>query len=150
MNNKVELAEKLSHLLSDVVTMKFIAHGYHWNVKGIEFTQMHDFFAEIYEDVDGAIDPTAESIRKIGYDSPYLLTDFFEMSCITNQRRLTGDCVEMLKSLAEINSRINACVLEAFEIANACNEQGIANFLAERDEMHKKWGWQLNSTLGIR
>lgn len=150
MNNKVELAEKLSHLLSDVVTMKFIAHGYHWNVKGIEFTQMHDFFAEIYEDVDGAIDPTAESIRKIGYDSPYLLTDFFEMSCITNQRRLTGDCVEMLKSLVEINSRINACVLEAFEIANACNEQGIANFLAERDEMHKKWGWQLNSTLGIR
>jgi starvation-inducible DNA-binding protein len=150
MEEKIVLAEKLSQLLSDVVTMKFIAHGYHWNVKGIEFTQMHDFFEEIYEDVDGAIDPIAENIRKIGFDAPYLLTDFVEMSCLSSETRLTGDCVRMLESLSRINKHVNDHVLEAFEIATALNYQGIANLLADRDDMHKKWQWQIESTLGIR
>jgi DNA-binding ferritin-like protein len=54
----------------------------------------------------------------------------------------------MLESLLNLNKSVNACVLEAFAIANACNEQGIANLLAERDDMHKKWNWQLRSSLG--
>lgn len=148
MHQKTELVEKLSHLLSDVVTMKFIAHGYHWNVKGIEFTQMHEFFGEIYEDLDGAIDTLAEDIRKLGYDSPYFLTDFTEMTCLGDQPRLSGDSVQMMESLLNLNKSVNACVLGAFEVANGCNEQGIANFLAERDDMHKKWNWQLRSSLG--
>jgi len=148
MHQNVELVEKLSHLLSDTVTIKFIAHGYHWNVKGIEFSQMHDFFEEIYQDYDGAIDPLAESIRKLGYEAPYFLTDFVEMTCLGSQPRLSGDAVQMLESLLHLNAAVNACVLEAFEIANASNEQGIANFLAERDDMHKKWNWQLRASLG--
>ena len=148
--DKVVLAEKLSHLLSDVVVMKFIAHGYHWNVKGIEFSQMHDFFSEIYEDVDSSIDPIAENLRKLGFDSPYLLTDFVAMSCCVDQPRLSGDAAQMLESLANINRSVNECVLEAFQIATDLNEQGIANFMAERDDMHKKWQWQLEASLGIR
>lgn len=150
MEHKVELVEKLSHLLSDVVTAKAIAQGYHWNVKGIEFTQMHDLFGEIYEDFDSAVDPLAENIRKLGYDAPYFLTDFVEMTCVGDEPRLFGDCVEMLESLLNLNNALNACVLAAFEVANMCNEQGIANFLAERDDKHKKWAWQLRSSLGTR
>ena len=149
-NNKVDLVERLSHLLSDVVTMRSVAQGYHWNVKGIEFTQMHDFFEEIYEDLDGSVDPLAEDIRKLGYDAPYFLTDFVEMTCLGDIPRLSGDPVQMLESLLNLNTVVNACVLSAFELANACNEQGIADFLAGRDDMHKKWGWQLRSSLGTR
>ena len=35
---------------------------------------------------------------------------------------------------------------KAFASANKANEQGIANFLAERDDMHKKWRWQLTAS----
>jgi starvation-inducible DNA-binding protein len=150
MERKVELVEKLSHLLSDVVTARAIAQGYHWNVKGVEFTQMHDFFGEIYEDFESAVDPLAEYIRKLGYDSPYFLTDFTEMTCLGDEPRLFGDCVEMLESLLNINNTLNACVLGAFQLADACNEQGIADFLAGRDDMHKRWSWQLRSSLGTR
>jgi len=148
-DNHLELAEKLSHVLGDVVTVARIAQGYHWNVKGIEFSQMHDFFQEIYEEIDGSIDPLAENIRKIGYDSPYLLQDFFELSCI-DERRVTGDAQEMLTSLARVNSIATKCINAAFHIANECNEQGVADFLAGREDMHKKWQWQIESTLGIR
>jgi starvation-inducible DNA-binding protein len=149
-NQNVELAEKISHLLSDVVVAKFIAQGYHWNVKGIEFSQLHDFFGEIYEDYESAVDPLAEYIRKLGYDAPYFLKDFHEMTCVPDIPRLSGDPVQMLESFANLNKSINLCVLSAFELASACNEQGIADFLAGRDDIHKKWQWQLESTLGLR
>ena len=150
MHNKTDLVENLSHLLSDVVTMKSITQGYHWNVKGIEFSQMHELFQEIYEDLDSSIDPLAEQIRKLGYDSPYFLTDFTELTCLGDQPRLFGDAVQMLESLLNLNNSVNACVLGAFQIADSCNEQGIADFLAGRDDMHKKWGWYLRSSLGAR
>jgi starvation-inducible DNA-binding protein len=150
MHNKTDLVEKLSHLLSDVVTMRSVAQGYHWNVKGIEFTQMHELFQEIYEDIDSSVDPLAEQIRKLGYDSPYFLTDFVEMTCLGDMPRLSGDPVQMLESLLNVNNSVNACILGAFQLADACNEQGIADFLAGRDDMHKKWGWYLRSSLGIR
>jgi len=35
---------------------------------------------------------------------------------------------------------------KAFDIANQANEQGIANFIAERIDMHAKWDWQLKAT----
>lgn len=149
-DNNVELATKLSHLLSDIVVAKFIAQGYHWNVKGIEFSQLHDFFGEIYDDYESSVDPLAENIRKLGYDAPYFLKDFCEMTCVPEIPRLSGEPTAMLESLATLNKSINLCVLSAFEYANMCNEQGIANFLAERDDMHKKWQWQLESTLGLR
>jgi starvation-inducible DNA-binding protein len=150
MHNKTDLVEKISHLLSDVITMRSVAQGYHWNVKGIEFTQMHELFQEIYEDIDSSVDPLAEQIRKLGYDSPYFLTDFVEMTCLGDMPRLSGDPVQMLESLLNLNNSVNACILGAFQLADACNEQGIADFLAGRDDMHKKWGWYLRSSLGIR
>ena len=147
--NHEELGKKLAHLLSDVTALGFLAQGYHWNVKGPSFYQFHEFFAEIYADVDGAIDPLAENIRKLGYDAPYLLSDFAGMTCISEERQF-GDAMTMVESLARVNSVVTACYVEAFGMADACNEQGIADFLATRIDMHKKWQWQLESTLGVR
>ena len=38
---------------------------------------------------------------------------------------------------------------EAFDCAIMHNQQGIANFLAERIDAHQKWKWQLSSSLGV-
>jgi starvation-inducible DNA-binding protein len=144
---KKVLAEKLAVLLADVASYKAVAHGYHWNVKGPEFTQFHDFFAELYEDAESAIDPTAENIRKLGYDAPFTLADFISLSCL-EVAPVGSDPMSMSKSLYQINQHIKACTVGAFNIANDINEQGIANFLAERIDMHDKWLWQLGTTIG--
>ena len=144
---KQELVHKLSCLLADVVAYKFTAHGFHWNVRGAEFTQFHEFFQELYEDADSAIDPIAENIRKLGYDSPFTLQDFLSLSCI-EVRPTGGDPIAMSLVLHGINQILRDSLLEAFNIANAMNQQGIANFLAERIDMHDKWLWQLGTIVG--
>jgi DNA-binding ferritin-like protein len=52
----------------------------------------------------------------------------------------------MAKALLTINEGLIKSVNLAFKAANDANEQGIANFLAERDDMHKKWAWQLKAS----
>jgi starvation-inducible DNA-binding protein len=151
VDGNVQLAEKLAKVLSDLVIFKSLAQGYHWNVSGVEFTQLHGFFSEIYEDVDSAIDPLAEDILKLGFDAPYLLQDFIDMSCICDQPRISdGNGMLMVQSLYDNNKAVLGRLDEAFQEANAVNQQGIANFLAERIDAHQKWNWQLRATLGIR
>jgi starvation-inducible DNA-binding protein len=150
MNPRITLTEKLATLLSSLVTSKFLAHGYHWNVKGKDFKEFHAFFEEIYSDFDEAIDPTAENIRKLGFDAPYMLEDFLSMSIVKEDRIDSGDIETMVTSLVRINEELLNISFSAFEAAQEINEQGIMNFLAERIDSHRKWDWQLKATLGLR
>lgn len=144
---KDALGEKLMCILSDYVIYKFLAQGYHWNVRGPEFSQFHKFFGKIYEDAESAIDPTAEALRTLGYDAPFLLEDFSSLTCI-EARPVGYDPIAMSASLYDANGKILNYLMEAFEIANSCHQQGIADFLAGRISQHQKWNWQIGTTIG--
>ena len=148
--NNPEVAQKLAVVLSDVVTAKFLFHGYHWNVLGPDFSEYHAFFAGLYEDVDGSIDDIAENILKVGFPAPYLLSDFVEMSCI-NEERLDGTSPQfLLQSALRVVEHLGQCHLDAFHIAEQSDLQGLMNFLAERIDMYAKWTWQIKAHLGVR
>jgi starvation-inducible DNA-binding protein len=147
----VPLAEQLAHLLGDTVAAKFLAHGYHWNVKGFDFKEFHGFFEEIYTQFDEAIDPLAENILKLGFDAPYLLSDFMELACCADQARIeNGSANEMAQSLLKINTDVIDHYKETFTLANSMNEQGIANFIADQIDHHQKISWQLRATLSLQ
>jgi DNA-binding ferritin-like protein len=52
----------------------------------------------------------------------------------------------MAKALLKVNEGVLVTIGKAFASATKANEQGIANFLAEREDMHKKWQWQLTAS----
>lgn len=141
-----ELVDCLKDALANAASMSFKAHGHHWNVKGIHFSQFHDFFAEIYEDVHASLDPIAENIQKIGHMAPYRLIDLAKM-CTVDDMEVGGDPVLMCKDLYEANNVMINSFNEVFSSASVANEQGIADFAAARIDMHKKWEWQLRSYL---
>lgn len=144
---KQDLALYLRDLLGDVVTFKFIAHGFHWNVRGINFQQYHEFFGEIYEDADDSIDPIAENIRKLNFDAPFKLTDFIE-SAPELEITDSTDPLEMCRTLYQANEDVRECIVKALAVADELEEQGIVNFLAERQDQHSKWQWQLRAIVG--
>ena len=97
-----ELVNSLKVLLSDVVTFYFKAHGYHWNVQGPDFSEYHGLFEEIYGDLYGAIDPTAESIRKLGDFSPYRLQDFVTGRFVQDSPVPAADPIAMALDLNQL------------------------------------------------
>jgi starvation-inducible DNA-binding protein len=145
---KAELAVSLGRTLSTAYVFLVKVAGFHWNVKGPDFSEYHELFQEIYDDVDGMIDPTAENILKMGYDAPASFTEFLSMTKIADGQSMLSDPIQMCADLLDANEILIAQINESFSYANAANEQGIADFLAGRDDMHKKWSWQLRSIVG--
>ena len=141
-----ELINALKSLLADTVTLKFKAHGYHWNVEGDDFPQYHDFFGDIYEDYDSAIDTFAELVRKLGDYTPFKLSRFAELTTLPDTD-VSSDPVVMSADLLVANDAVTEKIKDAFDIATRLREQGIANFLAERQDMHAKWHWQLSAVV---
>lgn len=139
------LIDSLKVALADAVTMYFVAHGYHWNVEGQDFSQYHALFAEIYEDVYSSIDPLAESIRKMDEYAPFTLSKFTELRTV-EAKEVKPEPQAMAKALLKVNDGVLETLVKTFHAANDADEQGIANLLAERIDMHEKWRWQLKAS----
>jgi starvation-inducible DNA-binding protein len=143
---KAPLIGALYNLLAEATAFYLKAHGAHWNVVGEEFAQYHELFEEIYEDVHESLDPIAENLRKLNSAAPFELKDLARMTNETPQAE--GYEAEALASnLYAANESLLENIMVAFKAATDANQQGIANFLAERQDMHQKWSWQLRASL---
>lgn len=149
-DNNAQLAQKIAHVLSDVVYAKFVFQGHHWNVLGEAFGEYHEFFQMLYEDLEESIDGLGENVVKAGYPAPYLLGDFNELSCIEEPRLDGGSTKMLLESSLRANEKILNCYNSLMEEAASCNEHGLMDFVGARIDMHNKWNWQIKAYLGVR
>lgn len=141
-----QLINILKELLANTVALKFKAHGYHWNVETDDFPQYHEFFGEIYEDYDSAIDPLAEWIRMIDINqyAPFKLSRFAQLSTIP-ETDVTADHEDMAADLKVANDMMIEKFAMAAEVATNMKQFGLANFFGDRQTMHQKWSWQLGT-----
>ena len=122
------------------------AHNFHWNITGPLFPQLHELFGTIYEEVYGSIDDFAENIRKAGAFVPASLSRFNMLTKVADENDLL-DAQSMLSELLEDSDKMVKILKLNFDMATAAGEDGLANFLAERMDAHRKHSWMLRSTL---
>lgn len=141
-----ELVAALKELLADEYSLYFKAQGYHWNVEGHNFSAYHDFFGEIYEDVYGMIDPLAEHIRALGAYAPFKMSRMVELTSVPDTEVDTS-CESMTADLYASFMVVIGCISKCAELANQAREYGLMDTLGGMETAHKKWAWQLRSSL---
>jgi starvation-inducible DNA-binding protein len=122
------------------------AWGFHWNVEGSNFGELHDFFAGIYTDTQESIDKTAEFIRTTDEYAPGSLERFQELSQITGQIKVPRARLMLTELLADTQTMIDLSKT-LFQSASQEGREDISNFAAERQEAHGKYAWQIKSYL---
>ena len=140
------LADTLKEVLSSTIIYKVKAQAFHWNVEGPMFVQLHDLFGDIYENMEVATDVCAEHIRALEVYAPQTTKRFAELSVIDEQEKIPSAAL-MIKELYEDGEKILGLLDKAFKEADTPNRQGIANFIADRQTVHSKYCWQLNSLM---
>ncbi len=140
------LADNLKTLLATEYAFVVKAQFFHWNVEGPDFAQYHKFFGKLYEEVYGAIDPTAEYIRILDEYTPGSFERFSELSQITGQTKVPRARLMFTELLADNQTMIDL-LNRCFESAANEKQEGIANFIAERIDAHGKHSWMLRSFL---
>lgn len=143
-----ELINLLKVLLADTIALKFKAHGYHWNVETDDFPQYHEFFGDIYQDFDSAIDPLAEWIRMVDNKqyAPFSLSRLASLSTVP-ENPVTTDHESMSADLLASIELITPKFIQGFDLATAAKQNGLANFMADRQTAHQKWIWQLRTVV---
>ena len=122
------------------------AHQFHWNVTGSNFSQYHELFGKIYEEVYENVDAFAEKIRSLGTFMPGSYTRLSMLSKIEDEEQiLPAD--QMLKELYQDNEKLILILKKTYDLSEEHGEVGFSNFMAERIDAHKKHGWMLRATL---
>jgi starvation-inducible DNA-binding protein len=141
-----ELAKALKIVFASEFSFYLKAHYFHWNVEGPDFAEFHDLFGNIYEEVYGSIDPFAENIRKSGSYTPGSFERFTMLSKIDDETEIP-DAMSMTQILLEDSDKMANLFGLVYKIAETNNEFGLANFLADRQDAHRKHSWMLRATL---
>lgn len=132
--------------LSNTFVYYFKAHAYHWNVTGMFFPQLHDFFGDLYKELHGAVDTFAEEIRALDEMAPANLDELLKHNTLDAANTAT-DATAMVSDLLDANNKIIESLNKLFDLLDESNEQGFADFVAGRLDAHKKHGWMLKSIL---
>lgn len=140
-----QLQLALKKVLADTFGMYFKAHAYHWNVVGPDFSQYHDFFGKLYEELFGAVDTIAEHIRAIDGMAPNNLTMLKDLSSL--QDADPSAPMDMFNDLLMTNNLVLVSLMRAYQLADDADELGLANFIQDRIDIHQKHGWMLKATL---
>ena len=141
------LADALKTLLATEYAFSLKAQLFHWNVEGPDFAQLHEFFGNLYEEVyNNSIDKTAEYIRALGDYAPGSYERFAELTIIKGQIKIPRARL-MIEELLANNTQLLELLNKCFAVAESENQQGIANFIAERIDAQQKHGWMLRSFL---
>ena len=139
-----DLVAAIDKVLADGFVFYFKAHTFHWNVEGPNFSEYHGFFGGIYEQVFDGIDRLAEEVRALGSYAPRSLAQLVGMSgLVENRTQLSA--LAMIADLASDNQKILGGLLAAQKMADAANQVGLANYLQDLFDAHKKLAWQLSA-----
>lgn len=140
------LADSLKCLLATSFSYYLKAHGFHINIEGDNFPQYHEFFGELYDDVYGTIDRIGEYIRILDSYTPMSFTRLAELTKIQDQVKIPRAQL-MFEEILGDTDILCECIMHCFTLAQDAGEEGIANFMAERQDAMGKWRWQIRSIL---
>lgn len=132
-------------LMADTYTLYLKTHGYHWNVEGPHFQQLHNLFMEQYTEMWTAVDELAERIRALGFLAPGSYAEMAELSRIPEEKGQPG-WREMVVNLAEGHEVIAGAAREALRKAEEVNDDATADIVTPRITYHEKTAWMLRAT----
>ena len=140
------LSDNLKVLLASTQSFAIKSQNFHWNVEGSNFPQYHAFFDTLYGDVSATIDPIAEYIRILGHYTPGSLKRYAELSIIEDQIKIPRAELMFAEALQDCET-MGKLAVAIFDEATEDGQQGIANYMAELQDLYGKKAWFIRSTL---
>jgi starvation-inducible DNA-binding protein len=145
-DNRQESVAALTRLLADSYTLYLKTHGFHWNVVGPRFYELHKLFEEQYTELQGAVDTIAERIRALGAKAPGSYGEFGKLTSLREESG-TPSAQEMISQLLADNRALARSAEAVVEAADARHDVGSADLATQRVAIHEKAAWMLESLL---
>lgn len=142
-----ELAEKLNDLLANFQVFYTNVRGYHWNIKGPKFFELHVKFEELYDDLFLKIDEVAERILTLGSTPLHSYEDYLKISEVKDSK-VVSDGTDAVKQILEAFKILIAKERVILNLSDDLNDEGSNALMSDYIREQEKLVWMYSAFLG--
>jgi len=142
----VELAESLNKLLANYQLFYQNTRGFHWNIKGEKFFELHLKFEELYTDALLKIDEIAERILTLGFTPFHTFTDYLKQSTIKEAKNL-GDGKKAVENVLDGFKILLQLERKILELSARAEDEGTNALMSDYIRQQEKSVWMYSSYL---
>ena len=141
-----QLSDKLNVLLANYQVFYINARGFHWNITGEKFFELHAKFEELYNDLLLKVDEVAERILTLGFTpvhsfSYYLqIANIKEAINISNGKEAVQNIVQAFQSLLEVER-------DLLSLSSEANDEGTNALMSDYIREQEKLIWMYSAYL---
>jgi starvation-inducible DNA-binding protein len=147
MSESEKLSKELHILLSDYSLLYQNVRGFHWNVKGDAFFELHIKFEELYNDLFLKIDEIAERILTLGFTPEHRFSQYAQSSTIAEVENTT-DGKEGLRFIVSSFQSIIIKQRDILALSNDMGDEGTNALMSDYIRTQEKLVWMYTSYLG--
>ncbi len=137
---------RLAAAMADTYALCLKTQGYHWNVEGRTFYQLHTLFEVQYKEMIDAVDELAERIRALGGYAPSTFAMMRHMTSVEMDERILSSA-QMVEHLVKAHTTVCESLRHALGMAREVNDPVSEDLLVERLRVHETQRWMLESLL---
>lgn len=141
------IVKDLNQLLADYQQFYMNLRGFHWNIKGASFFELHVKFEELYNDINLKVDEIAERILALNGSPLHTFTDYQAISDIKEVKNMTdGPTIigELLKDYQILIKQQR----EILEKASNNSDEGTVTLMSDYITAQEKTVWMLSAYMG--
>lgn len=142
-----QIAEKLNELLANYQVFYINVRGFHWNIKGDKFFELHAKFEELYSDALTKIDEIAERVLTLGQQPLHSFSDFLQVSGIAE----TGNVQDGRTAVSTILDSYKVLLgleRELLSLSGEAMDEGTNALMSDYIRDMEKQVWMYSSFLG--
>ena len=142
-----ELAEKLNILLANYSVFYQNTRGFHWNIKGDTFFELHVKFEELYNDLVLKIDEVAERILTLGYTPEHQYSEYVKVSETTESPKVSDGkkAVENILDAFKVTLKLQR---EILDLSDEADDEGTNALMSDYISEQEKLVWMYSSYAG--
>jgi starvation-inducible DNA-binding protein len=141
-----KLAKKLNVLLANYSLFYQNMRGFHWNIKGDKFFELHVKFEELYNDLFLKVDEVAERILTLGAVPEHNYSHYNKISAISESEKVSDGTTAVEQILASFKTVISL-QREILDLAADANDEGTNALMSDYIRMQEKQVWMYSAFL---
>ena len=142
--SSIRTAEQLNDLLSNYQLFYMNLRGFHWNIKGQKFFELHLKFEELYNDALIKVDEIAERILTLSQSPFHTFKKYLDNSEIKTAENITDGEIAIDNILASLKVLL-AKERIILQTAADANDEGTVALMSEYIVQQEKLVWMLSA-----
>ena len=139
-----ELAGKLNDLLANYQVFYMNTRGFHWNIQGRDFFELHIKFEELYDDLVIKVDEIAERILTLEETPVHTFSEYSKMSDIKELANVTNGPIAV-QHLLDTFKTIIIKQREILAMAGEIEDEGTGALMSDYIREQEKLVWMYSS-----